>query len=280
MSRLVARCLIASALLVALAPVAVAEPAGRGLSPAEVIDAALLETPATERLERSPGAWLIGGEEAKSPWSFSMGLALSLAQGNSDSFDLTADASATYEKDPWKWKVKTTFAYGEKDGSTSTEALHVTLHAERKLSERVYVFGNLDFDRDEPAGLEYRWTPVGGLGFVLVKGRTIEVKGELGGGYTWEKRIGQSSTGNPAAYFGLEYAKTWDSGTKLTAEYKFIPNLGDFDLSVMTWELKLAQPVCAEIDLTISLRVDYVFEPPAPSESTDVLFGLGLRANF
>ena len=144
----------------------------------------------------------------------------------------------------------------------------------------VNIVGNVDWSRDVPAELEYRWTTVGGLGFVLVKGRTISLKGELGAGYTWEKRVGLPRTGDPAAYFGLEYEKKWDGGSKLYAEYKFVPNLNDFDLSVMTWDLKFAKPLSEVIDFTVSLRVDYVIEPPAPSESTDVLLAIGLRANF
>ena len=116
--------------------------------------------------------------------------------------------------------------------------------------------------------------------FVLIKGRTISLKGEVGAGYTWEKRDDQSRTGDPAAYFGLEYEKKWAGGASLFAEYKFVPNLNNFDLSVMTWDLKYAMPLCAEIDLTISLRVDHVIEPPAPAEKTDVLLAVGLRANF
>jgi len=253
-------------------------------TPADVVEAALVMPPLAGRLERMPVAAAASAapaaEPPKSPWSRSLGLALSMAQGNSDTLDITADGLAKYERDPWLLSLKAVFAYGEKDGSRSTEALHVTLHAERKLSQRVYVFGNVDYSRDEPAGLVYRWTPVGGLGVVLVKSSSLQVKGEVGGGYTIEKRLGQGETADPAAYLGLDYEKTWADGSKLTLNTKFVPNLGDFDLSVVTWDLKFAKPLSGAIDLTVSLRVDYVFQPPAPSDSTDVLLAVGLRANF
>ena len=35
------------------------------------------------------------------------------------------------------------------------------------------------------------------------------------------------------------------SGSSLFIEYKFVPNLNDFDLSVMTWDVKFAKPLSA-----------------------------------
>ncbi len=249
--------------------------------PRDVVPAALLTPRAEGRLIRVPAAGAVAKPAPeKSPWTYALGLAFSMAQGNSDTFDLTTDGLAKLDQDPWQLSLKAVFAYGEKDGSRSTEALHVTVHAERKLSKRVYLFGNVDYSRDVPAGLVYRWTPVGGLGFVLLDKPGVTVKGEVGGGYAIEKRLGQGETADPAAYLGLDYAKTWKDGATLTMNAKFVPNLGDFDLSVVTWDMKFAKPLSGVIDLTVSLRVDYVFQPPAPAESTDILLAVGLRANF
>jgi len=252
-------------------------------APADVVAPDAVVLPTVGRLARTVAAASPCAPDPcapKSPWSFTLGVAASLAQGNSDSFDFTADGRARYEAEPWLWELKARFAYGEKDGATSTEAYHATMHGERTISGRLYVFGNLDWDRDVPAELDYRWTALGGLGYAFIKGRTIKLKGEAGGGYTWEKRSSRAASGDPAAYLGLEYEKTWANGTKLGASYRFVPNLDDFDLTVMTWELKFSRPLCAEIDFTISLRVDHVIEPPPPAESTDVLLAVGVRANF
>ena len=137
--------------LLALPIVAHADPA-----PAEIVPYA--------QVAQQPAGTLTKKPEPKpepSPWSFSAGASLSLAQGNSDSFDFTADGLAKYERDPWALRLKATFAYGEKDGDVATQAYHVSTKAERKLSSRVYVFGNLDWDRDVPEGLR-------GLGITFI----------------------------------------------------------------------------------------------------------------
>lgn len=258
------------------------------------IDAALEDVPAV-RLVRSRHtlAHLVGGAGAcapcppkdpcappdpcASPWSLSFGLGASLAQGNSDKLDLSLDGKVRYERDPWLASVKALFAYGRSDGLTTTEALHVTGRAERKVGKRLYVFGQVDHDRDVPAGLVYRWTTAGGLGVTLVDGRTIHLKAEGGAGFTWERRTGRAATADPSAHLGLDYEKTWRSGATLGASLRFAPNLGDFDLSLATFESKLSVPLCAALSLSVNLRVDHVIDAPAPARDTDVLLSVGLR---
>ena len=290
--------LTAVGLLLACAPSALAEDAA---AVRDAIDAALAsptDSMLARRADSSPwNAHAIGGADAcapcapradpcappdpcASPWTFEVGLALSLAQGNSDKFDLALAGKAEYSRDPTLFRVEGLFAYGESDGATTTEAYHVTLRGERKLGNRWYAFAQLDYDRDRPAELEYRWTGLGGLGVYLVDNALVKWKAEAGGGYVWEKRLNLPSSDDPSAYFGTEFNKKWRTGAEFTASYQFVPNLGDFDLTLMVFKAALSVPICDQLSLTVSLRVDHVIEPPPPAENTDLLLAVGLKLNL
>ncbi len=256
---------------------ATASPEGRLVRRALDLDLASLRVP-------SPGdeALLVAGEEVCSPWSFEAGAAFSLSQGNSDILDLRLDGLVKYERGPWALESGIIYVYGETEGSQSAENIHAHSRIEREISKNLYVFASLLYDRDVFADLQHRWTTVGGLGVVIADNGRARLTAEAGGGYTFERRFSTTSwTEDPSGYFGLDYEfKNPDTGQKLVLAYDFLPNFGDFDLSQMVFEARFDQPVCAEIALSIGLRIDHVLEPPAGVDATDILLTVGLRAKW
>ena len=273
--------LVLSSLLIAAA----AARAEEAVDLRDAIDAALDVPADAPRLQRrdAPASdlYAIGGAgEPKSPWRIEFGVALSLTSGNSEKFDLLVDGKAVYETPRWIVKNKATFVYGTSEGDKTAEAWHTTHRVDRKFSALTYAFVKGAFDRDEPAELEYRLTGLAGVGRVLGKGPRGSLKAEIGGGVTHEKREGLPETTDPSAYLGVDFEYEWPDGSRLTIEYDFVPNLSDFDLSVMTWDVNYGKPLCEEVDLQITLRIDYVFEPPAPVESWDIILGVGIRVRL
>ena len=256
---------------------AAASPEGRLIRRALELDLASLRVPGPE-----DEAVLVAGEEVCSPWSFEAGAAFSLSQGNSEILDLRLDALIQYERGPWALETGATYVYGETEGSKSAETVRAHARIEREISKQLYVFGSVIYDRDVFADLQHRWTTVGGLGLVIADNGRARLTAELGGGYTFERRFSTGTwTEDPSGYFGLDYEYEHPTtGQKLVLAYDFLPNFGDFDLSQMVFEARFDQPLCAELALSIGLRIDHVLEPPVGVEATDVLLTIGLRAKW
>ncbi len=219
-------------------------------------------------------------EPVEDPWSFEIGVASSSAGGNADHFDIKLDATAIYERDPWLMKVGGTYVYGESDGKRSTETWHGLFRLDRKFGKCAYSFLQVHYDRNELADLQHRFATVAGVGTVLAESRYAELKGEVGAGFTHERRFGLSPMTDPSAYAGLEYVYEGPGKTTLRAKLDFLPNLSDFDLSLTTFDARLDVPLCAELSLSIGVRLDHVIDPPGDIESLDSLIDVGLRAKF
>ncbi len=213
-------------------------------------------------------------------WSFEIGLASSAAGGNSDHFDVKVDGTAVYERDPWLMKIGGAYVYGESDGKRSTENWHGLFRLDRKLGECTYAFLQVHYDRNELADLQHRFATVGGVGTVLAESRYAILKGEIGAGFTHERRFGISPMTDPSGYAGLEYVYEGPGSTTLRAKLDFLPNLSDFDLSLTTFDARFDVPLCQELSLSLGLRLDHVIDPPGDIESLDTLFDVGLRAKF
>lgn len=214
-------------------------------------------------------------------WVRRFGASVSLQQGNTETFNLKVDGEVEHKPDPWGFRAALAFVYGETDGETSAENWHGLARVDRELGGRTYLFGQVLFDRDEPADLEYRLTAVVGVGSELVKTSTTSLKAEVGLGGVLEKRIGFDDTFDPTAYGSLRYERCWGEGNRLFADLKVLPNLSDFDLTRITFEAGYECPICRWLKGTVGIRTDWVLDPPGEDvEAVDLLLTAGLKAEF
>jgi putative salt-induced outer membrane protein YdiY len=218
--------------------------------------------------------------ETCGPWSGFLALAFGLGKGNSDFLDLKVDGEAVYERGPWTASLGVTYIYGTKEADVSADNWRVVARSERKWTARAYAFLRVQFDADDLANLEYRVTPTVGAGYVLVDAPRHTFKGELGVGATFEKYRNLAATTDPSGFVGLDYEHRWRGGQKFTAALDWIPNFGDIDRSVTTFEVHYLSPLFSCLKLDIGLRVRHVPSPPPPTESTDLLLTVGVRAEF
>lgn len=217
----------------------------------------------------------------ESPWKGKVFGAFTLTSGNTDTVSAAFGGEVTWTRDPWAFKLAADFIYSSDHGDTTAERYHAILRGERKLGGgRSYVFGQVTYDRDQPAGLDYRYIPTVGVGHTFVDNGRDELKGEIGAGMTFEKRIGLAETSDPSGYVGVHYAHKWSDKRAFTANAEFFPNFNDFDLSVARLALLYEMPLAGKFNISAGLRFDYVVNPPAGRDDLDIFFLIGFSASF
>lgn len=217
----------------------------------------------------------------KGPWSISLGLSFTQAGGNSDSVAFKVDFELTYDKTPWKWAATGFYAYAESGGAVDTNRFFIESEIDRDLSSCLYAFVKGSYDRDSSADLDYRIIGDVGLGMTLLRGSSYELRGEVGGGGTAERRSGQPETVDPSAYVGLDFEKEWAKAGRIVVDTDFLPNLNDFDLSLLRFDVKYELPLSKCLSLRLGVRLDYQLDPVDPAvESLDWLTSAGLSVSF
>ena len=249
-------------------------------------DAALPSSAPYQAFERPSAAladaMLVGGPcdpcapVCPKPWTGRLGLAGSLATGNTDTFALVIDGEVTHTHGPWSEKLGLLYAHNEDSGNVTTERINAIFRVDYQLDGRSYVFGQVLYDHDEIADLEYRVTGLLGYGRFLVKQADQELKAEVGLGAVAEKYTGNAETVDPSGYVGLHYKKTWQDKKALRADLDFLPNFGDFDLSVTHLTLGFDLPLAEHWKFVIGARFDYVTAPPDNRDNLDTLITFGI----
>jgi putative salt-induced outer membrane protein YdiY len=214
-------------------------------------------------------------------WKGKVWGSFSMTSGNTDTKAAVFGAEVTFARDPWAFKAAAEFLYGSDRGATTAERYHALLRGDRKFADdRTYVFGQVTFDRDEPAGLEYRFIPTLGIGRIFFKNDQQEFKGEVGAGLTLEKRVLLPETTDPSGYVGFHYVRTWEDKRAFHADLDIFPNLNDVDLTVAKLAFLYEMPISDTFRVTAGLRLDYVVKPPLGRDDLDTLFMIGFSANF
>ncbi len=217
----------------------------------------------------------------ESPWKGKIFGSFAMTSGNTDTVAAGFGGEVTWTRDPWALRLAADMIYSSDNGDTTAERYHAIFHAERKLGGgRTYLFGQVTWDRDEPSDLEYRYIPTLGIGRTFVDNGSDELKGEIGAGMTFEKRVGVAETSDPSGYVGVRYAHKWSDKRAFRVNAEFFPNFGDFDLSLGRLGLLYEMPLAGKFSITAGLRVDYVVSPPAGTDEIDMFFLIGFSASF
>ncbi len=214
------------------------------------------------------------------PFSLEMTLGLNVASGNSNKFDLTFGGIAKYEQYPWIVRWVWLWAYGETEGTATTDAFNSDVRVERRIGSKWSTFVSLDYNTDVIADLQYRWIGNVGVGYWVFERVGTYLKLEAGGGYTLEKRRFMEETEAPSGYLGAEFLYEFRNNIDFTTRARYFPNFDESDLSLFVWEATLAIPLCEGVSVALAARWDYVPSPPAPAESSDFILTMGIQANF
>jgi putative salt-induced outer membrane protein YdiY len=224
----------------------------------------------------APCATCPPAESAEARWLHELGLTASVAEGNKDFWNLNVSGKVRYESPAYALEAGGRFVYAENRGDRTAETWRANVRGERNLTTRSYLFAEVTYDRDEVAGLDHRITGLLGYGTVLLKESDRKLKGEVGGGATFEQRVGRPESVDPSAYLGLDYEQTWADKSSLGIELDVLPNLGDIDLSVIRLDVDYTRPLSSCLNLTFSVLVEYVLDP-GDAEQLDLLLGVGLK---
>lgn len=276
-----------------LGPQALASHPPAPAGPADLVLLAEATAPAPVARDRpaaraAPDVWLVGScgceptaaDPCASPWSGHAGLALGLAEGNTEKLDVFADAHVAYARGASKVLGEADYKYGESRGTRTADHWHGKVRYDHAIGPRSYAFAQALFERDELAGQEYRIHGLAGYGRKVWQTRRAELKAEVGAGAVWERYLARARTFSPSAYAGLDFCRRWEDGGELTASLDYLPNLEDHGLSSLILDARYTRPLSGTLDLVIGLRVEHTLEPPAGVEETDLFLNLGLRVKF
>jgi len=231
---------------------------------------------------------------AQDGWSGEASLSGSRTTGNTDTTDLGLALNLAKDTDIWGHTFYATADFGRVDGDQNKERYTIGYQLDRNLSERLYVFGNGDYYRDEFGAFEEGYYLGAGVGYKLVLPTPLGWDIEGGAGF----RSQQPTDVVPTAQqlIDLTADELLDltdpdrqnefalrGASKLT--YDFNDNVSLYNNSEILWsasdtylwnEIGITANLAGNLAARASYRIDHHTDVPPGTENTDTITRIGV----
>jgi putative salt-induced outer membrane protein YdiY len=242
------------------------------------------------------GAWLVsvGIARAQTPpapaappepppgWSGSAAFGLALNRGNTSTTNLNLSFEGTDDpKTGSVWKFKGLYLRGDNNGALAVDRLLLEGRNERKLTERVYAFGQLQFLEDQFKDIDYLFAPSVGIGYRLVAAPMTTLAVDGGVGIKWEKNPGLDRRTSAVFTGSDKFERKLSTTAAITQAFNALWKADDFGDALYTFTAGVAAALTTRTQLKIELLDTYVTRPPTIAvKSNDVALLTALVYKF
>lgn len=205
-------------------------------------------------------------------WTVTASVGLALTSGNSDTSTVNLAYDLTYDPQT-KNIIKSDglFLHGETEGELSAHRTGFNIRDEYRLTNRIFVFGQNQYLKDEFKDIEYLLAPTGGVGYKLID--TPETKFGVDGsvGAVWEKNTDLEVATSGALAVGQKLQHQLTANTQLTQTFAGLWKTQDLEDALFTLGVSIAASMSTRTQLKIEALDTFKNKPPLPTiQANDV----------
>ena len=148
---------------------------------------------------------LAAAQEQESPWAGTAKLGYLATSGNTDNSNLNAGFTVSYSIDDWKHSFAAVAISSAEGNTTTGEAYEAGWKSERNLSEKSFLFGQLDWRKNRFSGFATQFSQTVGYGRRFIDSEVHKLNGEIGFGARQSELIDGSDENEFIIRAGLDY---------------------------------------------------------------------------
>jgi putative salt-induced outer membrane protein len=206
-------------------------------------------------------------------------------RGNTQNSTTKFKGEVDYDTAPWHFSLLGAAVGASESGQTTAEAYKLSGKAKYDLSQAIYLFGLLDYNKDRFSGYDHQIYETGGFGWHVYKSAAQELNLEAGVGATQSKT--REITGPPlvpsenrnevVGRLGVEYI--WQISPTATFSEKASSLIGG-DNTYVESSTELKVKVVSQLALVLGYLVKYNTQVPEGTQKTDSLSSVSLAWKF
>jgi putative salt-induced outer membrane protein len=214
-------------------------------------------------------------------WEHSIGLGLTVTEGNSDTVTAYANwlSARKWEKNELRFGADGT--YGETEGEKTAQSAHGFGQYNRLFGteDRFYFYMRIDGYHDDIADIDYRVTISPGVGYYFIKNARTTLSGEVGPGYVFEKKGGETDD-YATVRFAERFEHKFNDRVRLWQSLEFLPQIDDWENYVINAEIGVDTAMSKALSLRVFIQDTYTSQPADGREENDFKFVTALQYKF
>ena len=195
-------------------------------------------------------------------WSGGAGAGLSLTTGNTDTTDLNLSFDAV--RDPKTRNIirfGALYVRGTADDVVNKDRARLYFRDDYTLTDRLFVFGSTDFQRDPFKEIDYLINPVAGLGYRVYSTDRLQLNFGGGGGAIWEKNTGFDVDATGSLNAGQELEFQISETARLTQKLNGLWKTRDLGDALYHFVTALSVSVIKNMELKVEFHFDHKSKP-------------------
>lgn len=210
-------------------------------------------------------------------WSGQGQLGAFRSTGNTSDTGVTAGVTLERVGVDWRHKLTGLVDYQETNGVTTREQFLAAYEANYDLSDRLYAYGLVQYERDTFQGFSARYSGSGGLGYRIIENDNMQLSVKAGPAYRQTEFVDGTSDSSIAGLAALDFDWQIAENLKLTEDASaFIQSGGNTFVSTTGLVAGLGSGFSASLSYT----VEHETNPPAGAVKTDTLTRATLIYDF
>jgi len=189
------------------------------------------------------------------------GLALTNGNTSTRNFNLTG-AIARAPKGPNLIKGTASYFRGTQTDILNLDRTSINIRDEYTISNRTFLFGQLDYLRDQFKQMTFFWAPTAGLGYKLINRDSTQFILDGGAGGVLEKNPGIEASKSGSVTSGERFQQKLSSAATFTEGLSSIWKTKDFGDSLSNFSLGLTTTVTGNLQLKLEFIDSYKNKPP------------------
>ncbi|MEM9385147.1 MAG: DUF481 domain-containing protein [Pseudomonadota bacterium] len=222
-------------------------------------------------------------DEEEKGFSGTAKLGFAATTGNADTSSLTVGLGTVYAAGNWRHEFTANAlratAEDQDTGETDTtaERYQAGYQANWDITDRSYIFGRVNFDRDLFSGFERQITETVGYGRTFIDNGTHLLSGEIGGGATQQKRNDGTDFNQAIARAAALY--TWNFTESSSFNQRFSVESGS-ENTLFESITEVKATLIGNVALGLSYTLRNNSDVPEGSASTDTFTAITLQYDF
>ncbi len=201
-------------------------------------------------------------------WSGQGQLGAFRSTGNSSNTGITAGLSLERVGIDWRHKLTGLVDYQETGGVTTREQFLAAYEANYNVSERLFVYGLAQYERDTFQGFSARYSGSGGIGYRVIDNENMQLAVKAGPAYRQTEFVNGLSDSSIAGLAALDFDWQIAENLKLTEDASAFIQSGN---STYVSTTGLTAALGGGLSASLSYTVEHDTNPPLGAVQTDTL---------